>query len=61
MANRRFETYQYRRIIDAYAVGRVGSCDRPFRVDGTPEDQRLSACVNADRRFVRWQAVSVLQ
>ena len=34
--------------IDAYAVGRVGSCDRPFRVDGSPE---AGACLRADTRL----------
>ncbi len=33
--------------IDAYAVGRVGPCDRPFRVDGSREG----------RRFVNWRSV----
>ena len=28
--------------IGAYAFGRVGSCDRPFRVDGSREAQRAS-------------------
>ena len=34
--------------IVAYAVGRVGSCDRPFRVDGSPE---AGACLRADTRL----------
>ena len=44
MANRRFEMFQYRQILTRNAVGRVGSCDRPFRIDGSAEGRHLSAC-----------------